>query len=58
MLEDCKEFEQKELKTNYDLLIAYNNLLFDYYICANKVKTINSFYSEYNKIKGDGDENE
>lgn len=49
LLENCKEIEQKELKTNYDLLIAYNNILFDYYICSNKVKTINNFYLEYDK---------
>lgn len=47
LLEECNPLEEKEIKTNGDLLSAYSNLIFDYLICANKVKALKQFFLEY-----------
>lgn len=52
LLEECKEITKKELKTNGDLLLAYNDLLFEYLICFNKVKTLKQFYINYDLETG------
>lgn len=47
LLEECKQITSKEIKTNGDLVIAYNDLMFEYLICSNKIKTLKQFYSSY-----------
>lgn len=51
LLEDCAPLKQKEIKTNGDLATAYTELMFDYLICSNKIKTIKDFYREFDQKK-------
>ena len=51
LLEDCAPLKQKEIKTNGDLAVAYTELMFDYLVCSNKIKTIKEFYNEFDEKK-------
>lgn len=52
LLEECKEIAPKQIKTNGDLLIAYNDLMFDYLICSNRIKILKQFYESYSTENG------
>ena len=49
LLEECPQIQNKEIKTNGDLASAYTNLMFDYFICSNRIKTLKLFFIEYDK---------
>lgn len=47
LLEECSKIKTPELQTNKDLIMAYNDLLFEYFICSNKIVLLKEFYKNY-----------